>query len=149
MNNLYNLVDGLINSDDKNAYQCLKLLEKESSQSNAVYSFFDVFADMLNSANSYIRTRGIVLIAANAQWDVDYKIDEIIDNYLLHITDDKPITARQCIKALSIIAKCKPDLRQDIVNALHRANVSRYKESMQSLVLKDIQKCLGEIQKLR
>ncbi|MDD3417635.1 MAG: hypothetical protein PHY47_27210 [Lachnospiraceae bacterium] len=43
----------------------------------------------------------------------------------------------------------KPDLRQDIVNALYCANVSRYKESMQSLVLKDIQKCLREIQKLR
>lgn len=149
MDNLQNLVDGLMNFDDKKAYQCLKRLEGESCQSNAVYSFFAVFADMLNSENSYIRTRGIVLIAANAQWDTGYKIDEIIDKYLIHITDDKPITARQCIKALPLIAKYKPDLRQDIVNALHCANVSRYKESMQSLVLKDIQKCLSEIQKLR
>lgn len=79
MDNLQNLVDGLINFNDKNAYQCLKHLERESCQSNTVYPFFDVFADTLNDRNSYIRTRGIVLIAANAQWDADYKIDEIID----------------------------------------------------------------------
>jgi len=148
VDDVQNWVDGLMNSDNKNAYQCLKQLENESFQSDAVYPFFDVFADMLNNENSYIRTRGIILIAINAQWDSDYKIDEIIDKYLMHIIDDKPITARQCIKVLPVIAKYKPDLRQDILNALYRANPTRYKESMQSLVLKDIQKCLNDIQKL-
>ena len=88
------------------------------------------------------------MVAANAQWDNDYKIDEIIDKFLIHITDDKPIAARQCIKVLPIVAKFKPDLRLDIINALHRANPTRYKESMQSLVVKDIQKCLNDIEKL-
>lgn len=145
VDDIQNLVDGLMNSDNQKAFQCLKQLENESCQSAAVYPFFDVFVDMLDSANSYIRTRGIVLIAVNAQWDSDYKIDEIIDKYLKHITDDKPITARQCIKLLPVIAKHKPDLKQDIVDALHCANLARYKESMQSLVLEDIRKCLNEI----
>ena len=77
---------------------------------------------MLDDPNSYIRTRGILLIAANAKWDIDYKIYEIIDSLLKHITDDKPITARQCIKSLPIIAKYKPDLTDDICNALKTAN---------------------------
>jgi hypothetical protein len=148
VHNIQDLVYGLSNNDDKKAYECLKQLKSESSQSDAVYPFFDIFADMLDDENSYVRTRGIVLIAVNAQWDSDYKIDEIIDKYLKHITDDKPITARQCIKVLPVIAKYKPDLRQDILNALHRANPTRYKESMQSLVVKDIQKCLNDIEKL-
>lgn len=148
MDDVQNLVDGLMDMDDKKAYQCLTQLENESYKSDAVYPFFDVFADMLDNDNSYIRTRGIILIAINAQWDSDYKIDEIIDKYLEHITDDKPITARQCIKVLPVMAKHKPDLRQDILNALHRANPTRYKESMQSLVAKDIQKCLKDIEKL-
>lgn len=148
MDDIQKLVNGLSNSDDKKAYQCLKQLESESSCSNAVYPFFDVFVSMLDSENSYIRTRGIVLIAANAQWDGDYKIDEIIDKYLKHISDNKPITARQCIKALPLIAKHKPDLKEDIMNTLRRANPLQYKESMQSLVLKDIQKCLTDIRKL-
>lgn len=148
MDNIQDLVDGLIDHDNKKAYQCLKQLENKSSRSNMVYPFFDVFAGMLDHPNSYIRTRGIILIAANAQWDKDYKIDEIIDKYLIHITDDQPITARQCINVLPIVAKFKPGLKRDILNALHRADPARYKESMQSLLIKDIQKCLNDIQAL-
>ena len=78
----------------------------------------------------------------------DYKIDEVIDKYLKHITDVKPITARQCIKLLPIIAKYKPELKNDILSALYKADVSVYDDSMQPLVYKDIQKALKEIQKL-
>lgn len=148
MADIQNLVDGLINCDDMQAYQCLKQLELESSQTAVVYPFFNIFVGMLNNTNSYIRTRGIILIAANAKWDVDYKLDEIIDKYLKHITDDKPITARQCIKALPVIVKYKPELKQCIENALHHANPTRYKDSMQPLVIKDIQKALADIQNL-
>lgn len=64
------------------------------------------------------------------------------------ITDVKPITARQCIKLLPIIAKHKPELKNDIFSALHNADISIYEDSMQSLVYKDIQQALKEIQKL-
>jgi len=74
-------------------------------------------------------------------------IDEIIDIYLKYIVDDKP-TARQCIKVLPLIAKYKPDLKQDIDNALQCTIPTRYKESMQSLVMKDIQKALTDIKNL-
>ena len=78
----------------------------------------------------------------------DITIDEIIDKYLRHITDVKPITARQCIKLLPIIAKYKPELRNDIISALHKANICIYDDSMRPLVCKDIQKALKEIQGL-
>ena len=149
MSNIQKLVDGLKDKNDKYAYQCLKQLESESINSDAVYAYFDIFAAMLDDANSYIRTRGILLIAANANWDKDYKIDEIIDSYLKHIMDDKPITARQTVKALPTIAKYKPDLINDIANALRKANPQIYKSSMQSLVYKDIQEALKEIEDFR
>ena len=107
----------------------------------------DRLSDMLDSDNSYIRTRGLTLLAYNAKWDKDYKIDEVIDKYLKHITDAKPITARQCIKLLPIIAKHKPELKNDVLSALHKADISIYEDSMQSLVYKDIQKTLKVIQK--
>ena len=100
---------------------------------------------MLDSKNSYIRTRAILLIAANAKWDIDNKIDEIIGRYLKCITDEKPITARQCIKVLPIIAKYKPDLKNDIENALRNINLLKYKENMQALITKDIQRALVDI----
>ncbi len=70
------------------------------------------------------------------------KIDEIIGEYLKHIMDDKPITARQCIKTLPVIARYKPDLISCVCNALHKANPQIYKSSMQPLIFKDIQDAL-------
>lgn len=145
MGDIQELVYGLIDKNDKYAYQCLKQLESESMKSDIVYPYFDSFAEMLNDSNSYIRTRGIILIAANARWDKDYKIDEIIDSYLKHIMDDKPITARQTIKVLPVIAKYKSELIDDICNALYQANFQKYTSSMQPLICKDIQKALKEI----
>lgn len=136
---------------DKNntvAYKALQNLQKESEETDCVYPYMDRLSDMLDSDNSYIRTRGLTLLAYNAKWDKEYKIDEVIDKYLKHITDVKPITARQCIKLLPIIAKYKPELKNDILSALHKADISVYDNSMQALVYKDIQKALKEIQKL-
>ena len=81
------------------------MLQKECEKSDKVYCYMDKLADMIGSDNSYIRTRGLTLIAYNAKWDKDNKIDEIIDEYLKHIEDVKPITARQCIKLLPMIVK--------------------------------------------
>jgi len=142
------LIDGLTDRDNNQAYECLRRLQEESAKSSAVYAYFDTFAAMLDSPNSYIRTRGLLLIAANAVWDEDNTIDEIIDRLLKHITDEKPITSRQCIKVLPVVAKHKPELRQDIENALHHADLERYNENMRSLVMKDIQKALADLRVL-
>ena len=67
---------------DKNnniAYKALQMLQKECEESDKVYCYMDKLADMMDSDNSYIRTRGLTLIACNAKWDKDNKIDEIID----------------------------------------------------------------------
>ena len=145
MDEIEKLVEDLSSKDDKYAYNCLKQLETVSKMSNCVYLYFDTFAEMLDSPNSYIRTRGLILIAANSKWDKDHKIDEIIDKYLKCIMDDKPITARQCIKALPTIAKYKPELVNCICTALGKANPEIYKSSMKSLVYNDIVSALEKI----
>lgn len=138
----------LFDKNNKVAYKALQELQKESAETDCVYPYMDRLSDMLDSDNSYVRTRGLTLLAYNAKWDKNYKIDEIIDKYLKHITDVKPITARQCIKLLPIVAKYKPELKKDILSALYKANISGYDDSMQPLVYKDIQKALKVIQKL-
>jgi hypothetical protein len=139
------LINGLFDKDDKAAYKCLKELDAISEQDNRVYQYFDTLADMIDSDNSYIRTRGLLLVSANAKWDADYKIDEIIDKYLSHILDDKSITARQCIKALPNIAKHKPELADDILAALRKADPQRYAYSMRPLVQNDIRATIDKI----
>lgn len=142
------LVNRLTDKSNPAAYQALRQLQRESAESDRVHPFLNRFAELMDSGNSYQRTRGLLLIAGNARWDRDNRVDELIDRYLKHITDPKPITARQCIGALPLLARYKPELRPVILAALHGANVSRYPESMQSLVWKDIRQALEEIEEM-
>ena len=137
--NIEELVGNLTLKDNKKAYSSLKILLEESRKSDKVYAYFDRYAEMMEDENSYIRTRGLLLTAANARWDTENKIDEVIDAYL------KPITARQCIQALPEIAKYKPDLSEAIIQALERMDVSQYPDSMRPLVEKDIRAVLKEL----
>ncbi len=146
MANIDLLVKSLTDDNDNLAYRSMKILEEISMNSSAVYPYFERFTEMLSSDNSYIRTRGLVLIAANARWDAENRVEKIIDKYLEHIVDEKPITARQCIKSLPSIAKYKPNLNYKIIKALTQVDLSKYNESMRELIAKDIQKTLADIE---
>ena len=80
----------------------------------------------------------LYILAANAQWDNENRFDAIISDYLSHIMDEKPITARQCIKALAQVGVAKPQYIPRILLCLHEADLSKYKDSMRPLIEKDI-----------
>ena len=120
----------------------METLLEMSRESAGVYLYLDRFLEMTESDNSYIRTRGLLLTAANARWDTDCRIDGGIDRLLTHVMDPKPITARQFIAVLPVLAADKPELREDIRAALLRANPGQYVPSMAPLVAKDIQAAL-------
>jgi hypothetical protein len=145
MESVAELVQGLTDRDNVTAYECLKKLQTISETSGDVYLYFDTFASMLLSEHSYIRTRGMLMIAACAPWDADNKIDEVIDKYLTLLGDVKPITVRQCVQSLPQIALHKPDLAPDIRDALRGANIFRYKSTMQPLLRQDIANALQSI----
>lgn len=99
---------------------------------------------MMNSDHSYIRTRGLRLIAYCSKWDVDNKVNDIIQEYLKHMEDEKPITSRQCIKDTVIIAMYKKELIETILDALNRIG-KVYDDSMQKLIYQDRQKAIRKI----
>lgn len=78
------------------------------------------------------------ILAANAQWDEENRFDSILPAYLTHITDEKPITARQCIKALAQVGLAKPQYIPQILSCFQNADLSKYKDSMRPLIEKDI-----------
>lgn len=80
------------------------------------------------------KNRGIYILAANIQWDEEKRFDGIIDDFLSHITNDKPITARQCIKALAQVGQPKKKYIPKILSSLEKADLSKYKESMLPLI---------------
>lgn len=146
-NDLPQLVEWLSEKDDNIRYKALLLLQNRSVYSDDVYPFWDIFCKKLKSDNSYQRSIGLMLIADNAKWDKDNKLDDIIDDYLVLLNDEKPITVRQCIQALCKIVPCKEHLHQKIADKIMSMNLLEVKETMRKLLLLDIISVLAVIRK--
>lgn len=136
----------LTGKDAKDAYAFAQQIVKASRVSDAWYPCFDRFAELLRHKNSLVRNRVIAILAANARWDREGKFDALLDEFLSHVTDEKPITARQCAAALPEVAEAKPELIPRIRAALEQADLSGYPGSMQPLILKDIVAALQKIE---
>ena len=132
------LIEKLTSKDDKYACAIADRIISESQNNSKWYEYFDDFASLINHPKSLVRNRVLYIIAANAQWDYENRFDVILSEYLSHITDEKPITVRQCIKALVQVGKAKPQYIPIIINHLHSADLSKYKDSMRPLIEKDI-----------
>ncbi len=90
-----------------------------------------------------------MLIAENAKWDAEDKMEAVLDDYLALLRDEKPIPIRQCIQSLSKIAACKPGLSDKIAAALMTVDIRSIKETMQKLILTDVLNTLFIIRKER
>ena len=133
-----NIVASLTAKDDKYACAIADKIISESQVTDEWYEYFDDFASLLNHPKSLVRNRVLYILAANVQWDDENRFDEIFSDYLAHITDEKPITARQCIKALAQVGQTKSQYIPRILHCLREADLSKYKDSMRPLIEKDI-----------
>lgn len=138
LNNLYSL-------DNKEAYKILLELELLSTESDELYNYFDDLLRMLNNEKTYVRVRGFRLICAVAKYDIDDKINKNIDIILKELDDPTATSVRQCLSTLNLIVLYKVELSDIIENKLNNINLSLYKESMQSLIQKDIDNILKNI----
>ena len=133
-----NMIAKLTAKDDKYACAFADKIISESQETDEWYEYFDDFASLLDHPKSFVRNRVLYILAANAQWDEENRFDLIIADFLAHTTDEKPITARQCIKALAQIGSAKPQYVPVILSCLRNADLSKYKDSMRPLIEKDI-----------
>lgn len=123
--------------DNNAAYQALNDLQQASKQDKQVYQHFPELAELMANPHSYVRTRGLLLIADNIQWDEQGQFDAIAADYCQHVTDAKAITARACLQSLCCIIPYKPQLRPLFTQVLQDADFSGYAESMQPLLERD------------
>ena len=93
---------------------------------------------MLNNDKTFIRVRGFRLICSLAKWDTDNKINKNIDKILNELDDEKETSVRQCLQKINLILMYKPELEEKIENKIRTIDLSKYKDSMQSLIKKDI-----------
>lgn len=128
------IIRKLTSKDDKYACAIADKIISESRDTDEWYGYFDAFASLLNHPKSLVRNRALHILAANAQWDDENRFDTILSDYIAHVTDEKPITARQCMKALVQVGMAKPQYIQRIISCFHSADLSKYKDSMRPLI---------------
>ena len=132
------IITKLTSKDDKYACAIADKIISESQDTDEWYEYFDAFASLLNHPKSLVRNRVLYILAANAQWDDENRFDAILEDYLAHITDEKPIAARQCIKTLVQVGMAKPQYIPRILSCFHDADLSKYKDSMRPLIERDM-----------
>ena len=132
------IIAQLTAKDDKLACAIADKIIAESRDTDIWYEYVDAFAALLSHPKSLVRNRVLHILAANAQWDVENRFDAILPEFLVHVTDEKPITARQCIKALAQVGLEKPQYVPQILACFHNADLSKYKDSMRPLIEKDM-----------
>lgn len=136
---IQSIIAKLTSKDDKYACAIADKIISESKDTDEWYAYLEDFALLLDHPKSLVRNRALHILAANVQWDEDNHFDAILPAFFVHITDEKPITSRQCVKALAEVGQAKPQYIPMILSALHSADFSKYKDSMRPLIEKDIE----------
>ncbi len=131
------LVARLDSQEDKIRYPAFLLLRARSAIYDDVYPFWDLFVEKLSHENSYQRSLGAMLLAANARHDKEGRMRSTLPHYLTLLNDSKPITVRQCAQALPEILRAQPELAGEISKALVQVDLLQFKETMRKLILVD------------
>jgi hypothetical protein len=143
------LVETLAEKDDKLRYNAFLLLQENSHQSQLVYLYWDKLEQKLESDNSYQRSIGLMLIAANVQWDKEGKFGKTISKYLNCCLDEKFITARQATQGLAEIIKATEEYNEKIKQKLEGISLTKYPENQQRLLTKDVANILKLIKQTK
>jgi hypothetical protein len=113
------LVAGLLVKDEAYRYNCYKVLLQVAEHGPALlYPYWDSFASMLASANSYHRMVGVTFIARLVPADTERRFERIHEAYFAHLDDDSVIVARYVAQNAGRIARAKPELVAQTVERL-------------------------------
>ena len=132
------ILQGLQNKDNREAYQLLLLLEERSAESDELYGCLEDFLGLLKHRSSFVQVRGFRLACAQARWDRDGKLLRHLDALLSTLDRAKPTAVRQCLSALEGAAEHRPELREGIRAKLETLDLTRFGDSMRPLIERDI-----------
>lgn len=132
--------------DTKNSYSLFLQMEAQAGESEALFAELPLYLEMLSSPSSYIRVRGFRMICASAKWDSEGKIAENLPAILAGLEDEKPTAVRQCLAALPRLLSARPELTGPIRDKMSSLDLSGYKDTMQPLIRRDIEKLLHDLQ---
>lgn len=124
--------------DNAVAFVVLQETERLSEETDLFYADIEQFIEMMHSEKYVIRVRGFRLCCKQAKWDSKGVIDENIEEILQILNDEKPTAVRQALAALQDLVLYKKELNETIKKHVLAIDYLRYKETMHSLIAKDI-----------
>lgn len=139
---LENLLCLLEDKDSAAAFETLKELERLSDTSDELYPYINKFLSLLDSESYVMRVRGFRLFCKQAKWDIDDVIEHKLDSALKILNDEKPTAVRQALTALHEVVRHKGKLHEKIRCKVLDIDFLRYKDTMHSLIAKDIDSLL-------
>ena len=139
------IIQRLIDKDDKQAYEYAKKIGIESAKSNKYLDMIPDFASMLQDKSSFVRTRFFILICNQARWANDGQIENVYEQMEPLLNDSKPTVVRQCLNALHEIALFRPEMCDAIKKTISKIDLSIYKDSMSPLIKKDIDELMKRV----
>lgn len=92
-----------------------------------IHPYFDVFVNMLDNDNSFLKWGAILTIANLTAADTSKKFEAIFPKYYAPITGPVMITAANIIVSSATIARFKPSLIDSITSEILKVEKARYK----------------------
>ena len=91
-----------------------------------IYPYFDVFEDLLDSDNSFLKWGAIITIGNLAAVDDQKKFEAIFKKYFAPIAGPAMVTAANIIGSSAKIALARPELTQRITREILKVQKARY-----------------------
>ena len=125
---LPDILEGLGAKEARVKYGCAKVLRIISEKAPALlYPRFDIFVDLLDNDNSFLKCDAIYIIANLASVDSEDRFEKIFDRYFALLPGPALIAAASVIGGAAKIALAKPDLAERITNELLKVESAEYK----------------------
>lgn len=141
------ILDLLTAKDTKEAMSAFKGLEDTCLIEPIYADQLELFLPALSAERACGRGRTFKFFMINARWDTENVIETHLEEILAVLDDPKAPIVRQCIPYLSHLAQAKPEFIPRIQEKLASLKLDQYKESMQSLIKRDITKILTQMAK--
>lgn len=124
----------------------LRELKARSKDSGGLYRYWDVFELKLINKEAGQRIAGLVLLAANAEWDTEKKLDLILEDIFNLLKDENVSVVLECIEAMRVISQCRPDLKEQFLKSTEQIDYTLYGDSEAEKIKAGVQAFEAQIQ---
>jgi hypothetical protein len=121
------LIDGIKAAKGTLRYGYEKVLRLVSERKpELIYPYFDVYTELLDSDNSFIKWGTILTIANLVEVDKEKKFEKIFEHYYCPITGPVMVTAANIIGSSEKIVSARPQLTARITDEILKVEKAKY-----------------------